>query len=699
MSQNICEYLKDRFGIVLTQQQLRAVDTIEGPALLLAVPGAGKTTVMVTRIINMVANHGIAPESILTITFSKAGAIDMQKRYETLFGEISPSLPTFCTIHAFCYRVVRSYCQVTGGSSPELIDPIQRTVALRQIYQRINKDFLTEDVEEELISNISFIKNAMLRKEDAEDKKILETQVKNIWEIYQAYNQFKKENGLMDFDDMLSYTLTILRRYPDILECYRERYRYICVDEAQDTSKLQHAIIYLLAKEHRNLFLVGDEDQSIYRFRGACPENLLNFQQLYPEAQVLKMEENFRSTKEIVSHANHFISHNKKRYPKNMFTENEQGIPIQLLRLHDFGDQYRAAIDAYLKEPGTTAIIYRNNLSAIPMADVLDRNDVDFYVREHKVRLKSNYVVADVLSFFSLSYDPNDFESFSRIFYKTAARLKKSMIYDISSLPLNPGESFFDRMIGLCDDNQNTGRIRYIATTISRLKKQPPVEALETILNQIGYLSYLEYSCGSGYSMQAQKLNILLSLASRVKTVEEFLNRIDQMDEIMAVHSQRTDARLTLTTVHSAKGLEFDTVVLLDCMDDIFPGHSAVEKFKHGLAEDMEEEARLFYVGCTRAKNRLVIPYANYSANNPAVPSRFISMLEKEKSKKEKAAGIRLYPGLVIYHKNFGKGQVVNVDRAKGVFTAYFGPKGTRTLTMAILKGGTIKLVPEGEKK
>lgn len=697
MMPTIFDYLSEKFDITFTEQQRRAVETIDGPALLLAVPGAGKTTVMVTRIINMVLYHHIPAENILTITFSKAGAVDMKRRYETLFRELSPQIPTFCTIHAFCYRVVKSYCKVTGGTAPELIDARERTIALREIYQNINREFLADDVEEELISNLSFIKNAMLRKEEAEDKNILETQVKNLWEIFEAYSSYKRQNRKMDFDDMLSYTLTIFRRYPDILNAYRNQYRYICVDEAQDTSKLQHAVIYLLAKEHRNLFLVGDEDQSIYRFRGACPENLLSFPQLYPGAQVLKMEENFRSTKQIVSHADFFISHNKKRYPKKMFTQNEEGTPISFCRLHDFSEQYHTAIEAYLKEPGTTAIIYRNNLSAIPMADVLERNDVDFYIREHKVKLKNNYVVADILAFFSLSFDPGDFTAFSRIFYKTAARLRKNLIEKISVAPLLQNESYFDRMMTLDDENQNTGRIRYIAAMIAQLKSQSPTKALDMILHQIGYLDYLEYSCGTGYSMQAQKLNVLMSLASRVKTVEEFLDRIDQLDEVVSLHSQRQDARLTLTTVHSAKGLEFDTVVLLDCMEDVFPAHSAVEKYKENMEEEMEEEARLFYVACTRAKTRLVIPYANYSADNPAVPSRFLSMLEKETSPKETESGLRLYPGLSIEHKNFGRGQVVSVDRKKGVFTAFFGKNGTRTLTMAILKSDTVKAVPKGK--
>ena len=700
MQQTILEYLKEQFHLSFTQQQLQAIETIDGPVLLLAVPGAGKTTVMVSRIASMIYEHGIAPSSILTITFSKAGARDMRRRYEGLFGQLEKETPLFCTIHSFCYQVVGSYCQATGGVAPQLIEARERSMALREIYQRINQEFLSEDLEEELVSNLSFIKNAMLRQEDVEqnekqpaEKRVLETQIKNLWSIYKAYSNFKRDNGLMDFDDMLSYTLTILKKYPQILEYYQDRYPYLCVDEAQDTSKLQHAVIGLLAQKSQNLFLVGDEDQSIYRFRGACPENLLEFPKQYPKAKLLKMEENFRSTGEIVEHANRFISFNKQRYPKNMFTHNERGGPIEVKKLHDFADQYHAAIEAYLAEPGTTAFIYRNNLSAVPIADILDRNDVDFYIKEHKARLKNNYVVSDVLAFFSLSFDPKDFAAFSRIFYKTSSCLKRNMLSRIPQGPLMEGESYFDRMVTLCDENQNTGKIRYISMMVEQLHKMDPVKAMECILYQIGYLGYLEFTSGAGYSMQAQKLNILMSLASRVSTVEQFLDRIDELDEIVVQHAQRPQARLTLTTAHSAKGLEFDTVVLLDCMDDIFPAHSAVEKWKLGMEEEMEEEARLFYVACTRARKRLVLPYANFSANTPAVPSRFLSRLMEPEQKEEqtKADGIRLYPGLMIEHKNFGRGQVVSVNRERGTFTAFFGKNGTRTLTIQILKTDTVR--------
>ena len=267
------------------------------------------------------------------------------------------------------------------------------------------------------------------------------------------------------------------------------------------------------------------------------------------------------------------------------------------------------------------------------------------------------------------------------------------MLSRIPQGPLMEGESYFDRMVTLCDENQNTGKIRYISMMVEQLHKMEPVKAMECILYQIGYLGYLEFTSGAGYSMQAQKLNILMSLASRVSTVEQFLDRIDELDEIVVQHAHRPQARLTLTTAHSAKGLEFDTVVLLDCMDDIFPAHSAVEKWKLGMEEEMEEEARLFYVACTRARKRLVLPYANFSANTPAVPSRFLSRLMEPEQKEEqtKADGIRLYPGLMIEHKNFGRGQVVSVNRERGTFTAFFGKNGTRTLTIQILKTDTVR--------
>ena len=357
------------------------MQTIDGPVLLLAVPGAGKTTVMVARIANMIFCHGIDPSAILTITFSKAGAQDMRRRYEGLFAAPShqqgKALPQFCTIHSFCYQVLGSYCRLTGGVAPALIEPRERSGMLREIYQQVNGEFLSEDLEEELISNLSLIKNAMLSQQQVEDGKTIQTQIKNLWKLYQGYSAVKKEHKRMDFDDMLGYALTVLKRYPPILQQYRQRYRYLCVDEAQDTSRLQYAVIGLLVQQEQNLFLVGDEDQSIYRFRGACPENLLAFPSLYPQAKVLKMEENFRSTVEMRQLRPALLSSNRQRYQKKMFTNNAQGEPVEVKPLHDFFGPVPRSHRRLSAEEGTTAFIYPQQPVGGADGDILDRNDVD----------------------------------------------------------------------------------------------------------------------------------------------------------------------------------------------------------------------------------------------------------------------------------------------------------------------------------
>ena len=408
--------------------------------------------------------------------------------------------------------------------------------------------------------------------------------------------------------------LTILKKYPQILEYYQDRYPYLCVDEAQDTSKLQHAVIGLLAQKKPESFPGGGRGPEHLPLSGGLPGKPAGISKTVSKSKAAEDGGKFFAAPgRLWSTPNRFISFNKQRYPKNMFTHNERGGPIEVKKLHDFSDQYHAAIEAYLAEAGTTAFIYRNNLSAVPIADILDRNDVDFYIKEHKARLKNNYVVSDVLAFFSLSFDSKDFAAFSRIFYKTSSCLKRNMLSRIPQGPLMEGESYFDRMVTLCDENQNTGKIRYISMMVEQLHKMDPVKAMECILYQIGYLGYLEFTSGAGYSMQAQKLNILMApcLPGEHRRAVSGSNRRAGRD-CSAARPAPAGAQLTLTTAHSAKGLEFDTVVLLDCMDDIFPAHSAVEKWKLGMEEEMEEEARLFYVACTRARKRLVLPYAEF---------------------------------------------------------------------------------------
>ncbi|MBQ9969856.1 MAG: ATP-dependent helicase [Oscillospiraceae bacterium] len=693
MPLSIPDYLHQNYGIKLHKQQKEALDAVSGPVLLLAVPGAGKTTVMVARIAHMIANCGIAPEEILTITFSKAGAADMKQRYEHLFRSFGWTVPQFSTIHSFCYRVLRSYCRLTGGQLPELLENLSsaegRSAILRDLYRTINRDFLSEDLEEELLSHLSLIKNSMLTQEEVKE---LECDIPRLWELYEGYNAVKRQRNLMDFDDMLGYAYTALRKFPQLLDSYRQKYPYLCVDEAQDTSRLQHEIIRLLAAPLNNLFMVGDEDQSIYRFRGAHPQTLLDFPKLYPGAKILKMEENFRSSKHIVDRAAIFIAQNQNRYEKTMRTAASAGLPIETPQLHDMSEEYQLVAKIARETDGSCAVIYRNNFSAIPLVDLLQRQGIDFYIRDQKSSFRNHAVVSDILNFFALSKDSSDLKAFSRIFYKTNAFLKRSLLQDMDTSPLAAGESWFDRISEKSDREYSSNRAHIVDLTIRGLYQMKPQRALDVIIESLGYRDYMEYSFGGSFVNQLQKLTALRHLAGRCQSVEQLLDRLEELDTLISEHSQNKACSLTLTTAHASKGLEFDTVILLDAVDDIFPAHSAIDKEKQGQCDDIEEEARLFYVACTRARKRLIIPRSNFSSDQPVEPSRFIDRLLHDPIKAVSGTGGNgLFPGMKILHPSFGEGQVMSLDRDSGKAVCFFKGAGTRTLSTEFLLSGKVR--------
>ena len=693
MPLSIPDYLHQNYGIKLHKQQKEALDAVSGPVLLLAVPGAGKTTVMVARIAHMIANCGIAPEEILTITFSKAGAADMKQRYEHLFSPFGWAVPQFSTIHSFCYRVLRSYCRLTGGQLPELLENLSgaegRSAILRDLYRTINRDFLSEDLEEELLSHLSLIKNSMLTQEEVKE---LECDIPRLWELYEGYNAVKRQRNLMDFDDMLGYAYTALRKFPQLLDNYRQKYPYLCVDEAQDTSRLQHEIIRLLAAPRNNLFMVGDEDQSIYRFRGAHPQTLLDFPKLYPGAKILKMEENFRSSKHIVDRAAIFIAQNQNRYEKTMRTAASAGLPIETPQLHDMSEEYQLVAKIARETDGSCAVIYRNNFSAIPLVDLLQRQGIDFYIRDQKSSFRNHAVVSDILNFFALSKDSSDSKAFSRIFYKTNAFLKRSLLQDMDTSPLAAGESWFDRISEKSEREYSSSRAHIVDLTIRGLYQMKPQRALDVIIESLGYRDYMEYSFGGSFVNQLQKLTALRHLAGRCQSVEQLLDRLEELDTLISEHSQNKACSLTLTTAHASKGLEFDTVILLDAVDDIFPAHSAIDKEKQGQRDDIEEEARLFYVACTRARKRLIIPRSNFSSDQPVEPSRFIDRLLHDPIKAVSGTGgSGLFPGMKILHPSFGEGQVMSLDRDGGKAVCFFKGAGTRTLSTEFLLSGKVR--------
>ena len=319
----------------LTPSQLKAVDHFEGPAIVLAVPGAGKTTMILYRTKKLI-ERGVDPKSILTITFSKAQAVDIKDRFVGMDGDRTVH---FSTIHAFCYSIVRDYSK-KSGKSLSLIDSNMKKKyeILRDIYRSVNNSYPTEERIETAISEVGYCKNMMLSPQSFAKSKRCDTD--NFVKFFETYEKFKKDRGLIDFDDMINLSYDVLRNDPAIMKKYRDRFKFIQLDEGQDTSRSQFMVLKLLAKPNNNLFVVADDDQSIYGFRGANTEELFKLKDEYKDIKTFYMEDNFRSTKNIVNIANIFIGQNEKRFEKTLVTDNPFDKPVSIIKVKEPKDQY-----------------------------------------------------------------------------------------------------------------------------------------------------------------------------------------------------------------------------------------------------------------------------------------------------------------------------------------------------------------------
>ena len=675
-------------SILLTDQQKAAVTQLDGPVLLLAVPGAGKTTVLVTRTAALLC-RGVAPQNILSVTFNRESARDLTRRFQTLLGEFYPQLPRFSTIHSLCYEILRHYSKAENRQMPLLLEssetPQTKSRILRELYLSAEGEYPDEEQVDQLERLCGYYINRMERP-TAKDSILY--RIGKLEEIFDRYQQVKKQNGWMDYDDLLSHALTILKKRPAILNHYQEKYQYIQVDEAQDTSAIQYEILGLLAKRHENIFLVGDEDQSIYSFRGASPQQLLAFGQRYPKGVVLKLETNFRSTDSIIESAGKIIRRNQLRYEKKMVGNRGPGNPVKSTPLED-GHTLPAYLARALRElsPGeTAAVLYRNNPSAISVLDYLERQGIPFYMKDHPSTLRSQSVVQDILSIITLGYHPDDLAAFSRIYYKVGAYLSRKT-YEYVAAHALPGENLFEVAAACPDSSGNSARILMLRYTIGRFSTMKPSRILSCILYDFDYLGFLERCSPNGLFLEQcmQRLHALEAIAGATSTLEEFLNRIDEIDAIIARASTNTQCPITLSTIHSAKGLEYDRVYLIDLQEGILPAQGAIESHLAGDDQLLEEERRLFYVALTRARNQLEVIHCQKLGTTRLSVSRFVGELEQPDISPSQA-GEKLYAGRRIFHRYFGSGTITSVDFSTQTFSVRFAKQGTKTLVFATLE-------------
>ena len=585
----------------LNPQQREAVHSVDGPVLLLAVPGSGKTTVLVNRLGYMVKCCGIDPRSILTMTYTVAATKEMRQRFSVLFGEDTGSRMIFSTINALSAQIVRYYAERHGsGRSFPLVENVEAAAIVSGIYRTLFDEYPTDSTVKEIRTGITYVKNMMLT--DEEIKKT-DLGIDRFDKLYQMYCEALSKRKLMDFDDQMIYALRALRKYPDVLEHYQQRYPYICVDESQDTSKIQHEIIKLLASKHRNLFMVGDEDQSIYGFRAAYPEALLQFEQNYPEAKILLMEKNYRSTPEIVGVANSYIARNTFRHPKSLEAMRPSGAQISCVYVLNREMQYAYLFEVGAKCTSETAILYRNNDSALPLIDLFEREGIAYTCKRFEDAFFTHKVVTDIRDMIQFAYDMKNTEIFMRIYYKLSLPISKKAAVYACEMSRKSGRSVFDELVNAPEMN-SYGRdgIRNAQLILEGMDSYSAEEALNLIWGNLRYGQFV-----AERKLDAGKIDILRLLARREKSPLDLLRRIDELREICAKHVENPQCPLILSTVHSSKGLEYECVYLLDVFDGVLPSKCEKELKNEDDLRHYEEDRRIYYVAMTRAKDEMYL--------------------------------------------------------------------------------------------
>lgn len=706
------------FSVKLNQQQKEAVQSTKGPVLLLAVPGSGKTTVLVTRLGYMIYCKNIPPERILTVTYTVAATKDMSERFAVRFGEDMAKRLEFRTINGICAMIIQYYGRRIGKTPFELVkDEKATTGMLIRICQDHGMGYPTESDLKNVRTLITYIKNMMLNEEELQ--KLEEESDIRIAGIYREYCRQMREQKLMDYDDQMLYAYNILRKDLGVLAYFQNRYPYICVDEAQDTSKIQHAIIALLAAGTGNLFMVGDEDQSIYGFRAAYPEALLSFEKKHSGAKVLLMEENFRSNAKIVEAADKFIQKNTLRHEKHMRAAREAGADIREISLKSRKAQYvylmkaaqecttgmagmsgseehKGRADASVTE---TAVLYRDNECAIPLIDLLERKNIPYRMRNADLSFFTHRTVLDVQNIIRFAMDPKDTELFMQIYYRLKLFFNKKDALRYAQISQEKDMEVLDAALKYGNlEKYQEDNIRNLKRQMVRILNMPGDEVVNQILTYMGYQDYLKKM-----GMNANKLETVKLIGSRVESPEKLLERLEELRTIIQEKVSDKDCPFILSTMHASKGLEYDTVYLLDVMDGILP-EKVLANPRTASKEELEtyeEERRLFYVGVTRAKNQLNV----FTTNKP---SKFCSELLGKRNLRENQqkeyAGIKkwgdyspagtygikgngmyhgygtghgfqkqpgksyqeledaLGEGMIVKHKKFGEGVVVDME-------------------------------------
>ena len=654
----------------LNEQQQEAVFCTEGPLLLLAGAGSGKTRVLTHRIAYLM-DQGVNPYHIMAITFTNKAAKEMRERVDDLVGYGAEHI-WVSTFHSTCVRILRRHIDKLGyGNSFTIYDADDQKSLIKQICKQYKIDTKMMP-ERKIINEISSAKDEFMTPSEYETRHQYDFKKKKIAQIYKEYQRQLKANNALDFDDLIFKTVELFQFHPEVLDYYQERFRYIMVDEYQDTNTIQFQLVSMLARKYHNLCVVGDDDQSIYKFRGANVKNILNFENVFPEAVTIKLEQNYRSTKNILNAANEVIKHNKGRKAKKLWTENEEG---DLIEFHQYGTEYEEArqiidkIEALSNEGydyKNMAILYRTNAQSrvfeesfmiknIPYRIVGGTN---FYQRKE---------VKDILSYLKVVDNGLDDLAVRRIINVPRRGIGAATIEKINVYAVEHNISFLDACF-LADHIETLGnakkKINGFADLIRDFRRKMEEGSLEELFKYIteetGYIADLKAEETEEAEGRIENINELLNKVVTYEQEAEEASLSELLEEIALVadidNLEDSDNRVVLMTLHSAKGLEFPYVFICGMEDGIFPSYMTVMSEND---DDMEEERRLCYVGITRAKKKLYLSAAKRRMMQGRTQfnkvSRFIDEIPKQLLQLDKGINLKeKRPDKALFSANRG---------------------------------------------
>ncbi len=664
----------------LNERQKSAVEHIEGPCLVLAGAGSGKTKVLTTRIANLIEQN-IHSSKILAITFTNKAAKEMKERLEKLIGQNYAFVGTF---HSFGLRIIKENYETLGlAKNFTIIDSDDVTTLIKKILKELDYDPKNENPGF-IKSKISFIKNEMLTHSQIE-KYLVDPKEKVAAQVYYEYEKNLKRNNAVDFDDLLKLPVELFTNHPEILASYQERFPYILVDEYQDTNEVQYKIIKMLASKYRNLFVVGDANQSIYAFRGSNYKNILNFEKDYPDAQIITLNQNYRSTTTILDAANSVIKNNKESKEVDLFSNLGEGLKIKYMRSYDEKHEVTLITEEIdkLLDAGYTykdfAILYRTNGQARTVEDGMLKKNYPYKVVGSYYFYKRKEI-KDLLAYLRLISNHDDEVSLRRVINEPKRGIGAKSLDDLNVIANSEGKSMFESL----SKSKELEFKNLILELSEDAKNSSLTELIDLVLEKSGMKRDLEGSSSLESELRLENLMEFKSITENYQKETGTVNLEDFLDEIsivsdMAEHKDSDDA-ITLMTIHSAKGLEFKIVFLAGMEENIFPHSMSLQEEK-----GIEEERRLCYVAITRAKERLYLTNAKkrmlFGNTTINAPSRFITEIKEElldksdyinqmeeknkpfnKSAFYSDKSIFYQTGEVVFHSVFGRGVVVNID-------------------------------------